>query len=251
MVIDMTTFRRWRARLHLNRIREAMDRVRAAKKPVLTFALGYADDHMLLAGSCQPRYGSIHRAPRWCAGRAAVSCSSAICSKKSVSLPGSIARANTNRLPSPIRATPSPTRHVGIWARWFSALWEEWQANVKKARPKADLAQVTGDITGWIDAAGGDLATAAIRAGLVDKLGDRVEFGARVAKIAGEDRLNDKPGAFAASDFDAFLADLGSERGGKAIGVSDHRRPDRRWRGGPRSRWRNPDRGSARRGARR
>jgi protease-4 len=101
----------------------------------------------------------------------------------------------------------------------YGALWAEWQANVKKARPKAQLAQMTGDTEGWLAAGGGDLADAALKSGLVDKLGDRVQFGARVAAIAGKDRASELPGAFAASAFDAFLADVGPESGGKAIGV--------------------------------
>jgi protease-4 len=78
---------------------------------------------------------------------------------------------------------------------------------------------MTGDTEGWLAAGGGDLADAALKSGLVDKLGDRVQFGARVAAIAGKDRASELPGAFAASGFDAFLADVGPESGGKAIGV--------------------------------
>ena len=48
VVIDMTTFLGG-GQVHLTEIGEAMDRVRKAKKPVLTYALGYGDDHMLLA----------------------------------------------------------------------------------------------------------------------------------------------------------------------------------------------------------
>ncbi len=101
----------------------------------------------------------------------------------------------------------------------YGALWEEWQANVKKARPKLALARVTGDPVGWINAAGGDLSKAAVSGGLVDKLGDRAQFGARVAAIAGEDPWSKKPGAFANSELDAFLADVGNPKRGKAIGV--------------------------------
>ena len=63
------------------------------------------------------------------------------------------------------------------------------------------------------------MAAAAVSAGLVDKLGDRVQFGARVAEIAGKDPWNKKPGSFAASEFDAYLASLGDSKAGKKIGV--------------------------------
>ncbi|PKP90547.1 MAG: signal peptide peptidase SppA, partial [Alphaproteobacteria bacterium HGW-Alphaproteobacteria-14] len=101
----------------------------------------------------------------------------------------------------------------------YSALWEEWQANVKKARPKLALARVTSDPVAWIDSADGNLAKAALSAGLVDKLGDRVAFGTRVAEIAGKDAWSTKPGSFAASDLGAFLAAVGEKHKGKAIGV--------------------------------
>jgi protease IV len=101
----------------------------------------------------------------------------------------------------------------------YGAMWEEWQANVKKARPKLALARVTSDPVGWISDAGGDLSKAALSGGLVDKLGDRAQFGARVAQIAGDDPWNKKPGAFAHSELGAFLADVGKPRSGKAIGV--------------------------------
>jgi protease IV len=48
VVFDLTTFLGG-GQVHLTEIGEAMERVRKAKKPVLTYALGYADDHMLLA----------------------------------------------------------------------------------------------------------------------------------------------------------------------------------------------------------
>jgi protease IV len=101
----------------------------------------------------------------------------------------------------------------------YGAMWEEWQANVKKARPKLALARVTSDPVGWVNAAGGDLAKAALAGGLVDKLGDRAQFGARVAEVAGKDPWTEKPGSFAASELSAYLADVGLPRSGKAIGV--------------------------------
>jgi protease-4 len=90
---------------------------------------------------------------------------------------------------------------------------------VTKARPKLALARVTGDPVGWINASGGNLGQAAVAAGLVDKLGDRAQFGTRVAELAGKDPWSKKPGAFAASDLGAFLANLSEPRKGKAIGV--------------------------------
>ena len=45
-------------------------------------------------------------------------------------------------------------------------MWDEWQANVKKARPDLDLERVTTDPVAWVQASSGDLAQAALAAGL-------------------------------------------------------------------------------------
>jgi len=217
VVIDMTTFMGG-GQVHLTEIGEAMDRVRKAKKPVLTYALGYADDHMLLAAHAS----EVWLDPQGVAlvtGPGGNNLYFADLLAK-VGINARIYRAGTfkSAVEPFARSSMSDEARENIGGL-YGALWEEWQANVTKARPKAQLAQVTRDTAGWIAAGGGDLADAALKAGLVDKLGDRVQFGARVAEIAGKDSGNDKPGAFAASEFGAYLAALGPESGGKTIGV--------------------------------
>lgn len=217
VVIDMTMFMGG-GQVHLTEIGEAMDRVRKAKKPLLTYALGYTDDHMLLAAHASevwlnPQGAALIMGP----GGTNLYFADLL---QKVGVNAKIYRAG--RFKSAVepyaRSSMSDEARENIGGL-YGALWAEWQANVKKARPEAQLAQVTGDTAGWLAAGGGDLADAALKAGLVDKLGDRVQFGARVAEIAGKDRSSELPGAFAASEFDAFLADIGPERGGKAIGV--------------------------------
>jgi protease-4 len=63
------------------------------------------------------------------------------------------------------------------------------------------------------------MAKAALSAGMVDKLGDRAAFGARVAEIAGKDPWSKLPGSFASTELAPYLADVGQPRKGKAIGV--------------------------------
>jgi protease-4 len=217
VVLDLTTFTGG-GQVHLIEIGEAMDRVRKAKKPVLTFALGYADDHMLLAAHAS----EVWLDPQGVAlvtGPGGNNLYFADLLQK-LGVNARIYRVGTfkSAVEPYSRSSMSDEARESI-AGVYNALWSEWQANVKKARPKANLAQITGDTAGFLAAGGGDLADAALKAGLVDKLGDRVQFGARVAEIAGKDSADDTPGAFAASDIGAFLADLGPERSGKAIGV--------------------------------
>ena len=217
IVLDLTLFTGG-GQVHLTEIGEAMDRARKAKKPVLTFALGYADDHMLLAAHAS----EVWLDPQGVAlvtGPGGNNLYFADLLQK-VGVNARIYRVGTfkSAVEPYSRSSMSDEARESI-AGVYNALWSEWQANVKKARPKVNLAQITTDTAGFIAAGGGDLADAALKAGLVDKLGDREQFGARVAEIAGKDRADETPGAFAASDLGAFLADIGPERSGKAIGV--------------------------------
>jgi len=217
VVIDLTTFLGG-GQVHLTEIGEAMDRLRKAQKPVLTYAMGYADDHMLLAAHAS----EVWLDPR---GLAVISGPggsnlyyAALLEKLSINarvyrvgeFKSAVEPWSRSSMSDEARANAS-----GL----YGALWEEYKANVTKARPKLALARITADPKAWIEGSGGDLAKAAQDAGLVDKLGDRVQFGARVAEIAGKDRWSELPGSFASSDLGAFLADVGKERQGKAIGV--------------------------------
>jgi protease-4 len=217
VVFDLSTFLGG-GQVHLTEIGEAMDRVRKAKKPVLTYALGYADDQMLLAA---------HASEVWLdpQGLAVISGPggsnlyyAGLLEKLSVN--ARIYRAGDfkSAVEPYSRSSMSDEARQNVGGL-YGALWEEWQANVQKARPKLALKRVTGDPVGWVASAGGDLAKAAISGGLVDKLGDRAEFGTRVAEIAGKDPWSAKPGNFASSELPAFLADVGTKTGGKAIGV--------------------------------
>jgi protease-4 len=101
----------------------------------------------------------------------------------------------------------------------YGSLWEEWQANVKKARPQLKMDLVTKTPAEWVSANKGDLAQAALAAGMVDKLGSWTEFGEHVAEIVGENKLDDTPGSFAHTDYGPWLADSAPSTPGKAIGV--------------------------------
>jgi protease-4 len=217
VVIDMTTFLGG-GQVHLKDIAEAMDRVRKAKKPVLTYAMGYADDHMLLAAHASevwldPQGMAVIAGPGgnnlYYAG---------LLEKLSIKARVYRVGAFKSAVEPYSRASMSDEARANIGGL-YGALWEEYKANVTKARPKLALARVTGDPVAWIESSGGDMAKAALDAGMVDKLGDRAQFGARVAELAGEDPWDKTPGSFAASELDPYLADLGQIRQGKTIGV--------------------------------
>ncbi|MFO6447920.1 signal peptide peptidase SppA [Erythrobacter sp. NE805] len=217
VVIDMTTFLGG-GQVHLKDIGESMDRVRKAGKPVLTYAKAYADDHILIAA---------HASEVWLdpIGVAVISGPG----RHNLYYAGLLEKLGVNARVYRVgefkaavepwsRTSMSDAARANIGGL-YAALWEEYKANVTRARPKLQLARVTGDPQAWIESSGGDMAEAALAAGLVDRLGDRAQFGARVAELAGKDPWSEKPGAFAASELPAYLADIGESRAGKKIGV--------------------------------
>lgn len=204
--------------VHLQTIGEALDRVRAAEKPVLAYATAYGDDGLLLASHAtevwmDPLGGAIIAGPG--GGRLYYA---ELLDKLKVN--ARVYRVGTYKSAvEPYSRNSMSEEARENYSALYGALWEEWQAHVKKARPKADIDAVTADPVGWIEAAGGDLATAALSSGLVDTLGSRSEFGERVAELAGENRLDDTPGAFSHTRLAPWLQDVGKDQPGKAIGV--------------------------------
>jgi protease-4 len=217
VVLDLTTFMGG-GHVHLKDIGEAMDRVRKAEKPVLTYALGYADDHMRIAAHAS----EVWLDPQGLAMIAGPGGSNLYFAGllEKLSINARVYRVGEFKAAvEPWSRTSMSEEARANIGGLYDALWEEWRANVTKARPKLALARVTSDPIAWIEGADGDLAKAALSAGLVDKLGDRAAFGARVAELAGKDPWSEKPGSFASSSFDAYLADNPIKRKGKAIGV--------------------------------
>ena len=204
--------------VHMKDIGEALQRARDADKPVLTYGVGYGDDAMMLAAHASevwldPLGGAVIAGPggnRLYFGQLL----------DDLNINTRIYRVGTYKSAvEPFdRSDMSPEARENAEAL-YGALWEEWQATVKKARPALDLDTVTKTPAEWVAASRGDLAKAALAAGLVDKLGSRVAFGERVAEIAGEDAYDTAPGAFAHTQYDAWLADNVATTSGSAIGV--------------------------------
>jgi protease-4 len=211
VVMDLSAFIGG-GQVHMQSIGDAMDRVRKAEKPVLTYALGYGDDHMHLAAHASevwidPMGGATIAGP----GGARLYYAGLL---ENLRVNARVYRVGTfkSAVEPYLLDGPSEASRENL-AALYGALWEEWQANVTKARPSLELDRVTSDPVAWVEASSGDLATAALDAGLVDTIGTKVEFGNRVAEIAGEDTLDGKPGTYAKSDFAPYLADVGPGTG--------------------------------------
>ncbi|WFL78137.1 signal peptide peptidase SppA [Altererythrobacter arenosus] len=217
VAIDLTRFLGG-GQVHLQEVGEAMDRVRGANKPVLTYAVGYMDDGMMLAAHASevwldPMGGAMIAGP----GGSNLYYGELI---EKLGINAHVYKVGTYKSAvEPYSRNSMSEESRENYTSLYGALWEEWQANVKKARPALDLARVTGQPAEWVAAAKGDLAQAALSAKLVDKLGSRIDFGKRMAELAGKDDWDDAPGSYASTGLKPFLADIGDKKPGKAIGV--------------------------------
>lgn len=217
VVLDLDIFA-GAGQVALENIAEKLDKVRAAKKPVLAFAVGYFDDSYLLAS---------HASEVWLDPMGA-----ALIAGPGGSQPyfkGLIDRLGVNvkvyrvgSFKSAVEpytlAGQSPEAKAANQAL-VDALWGNWQANVTAARPKAKLAAYVANPKSAIDDAGGDLAKAALAAGMVDRLGDRAAFGKRVAELAGSDK-DGLPGDFNYSTLKQYVAANPPKTGGNVIGIA-------------------------------
>jgi protease-4 len=217
LALDMSTFLGG-GQVHMEAIAEAIDRFKAHHKPVLAYAVAYSDDSLLLAAHAtevwvDPLGGAAITGPggerQYYAGLL-----------EKFKVKAHVYRVGTYKSavePYLLTGMSDPARENAT--AYLATLWQEWQANVKLARPQANIAMATADIPGWIDSNQGDLANAAVSAGLVDRIGTQVEWGQRLAQLSGRDTWSEKPGAFAATGLDAWLAETRPKKTGGKIGV--------------------------------
>jgi protease-4 len=217
VVLDLEAFGGGSA-VHLSQIGAAMDKVRAARKPVLVHSLIYTDDAMQLAA---------HSSEAWVDPMGGVAISGpggtllfykGLIDKLKANVHVFKVGTYKSAVEPYIRAEMSPEAREAMQAV-YGTLWQNWQDEVKKARPKADLTLATTDPAKWVKDNGNDAAQAALKSGLVDKIGDRVAFGQRVAQIVGADE-EEGLGAFKATELPVYLADKPSPKQGKAVAVA-------------------------------
>lgn len=168
----------------LAEIGDAIDKVRAKKKPVLAFATAYTTDSYQIAS---------HASEIWADSIGGVAIAGPGGSRlyykglmDRLGVTANVYRVGTfkSAVEPYLRADQSPEAEAANLA-YAGALWEQWLADVKKARPKAQIDPFIADTAAAVRAAGNDLSKASLDAGLVDKLGSRMAFNTRVAEISG------------------------------------------------------------------
>lgn len=195
----------------------ALDRVRRAGKRVLAYATGYADDGYQLAAHADeiwldPLGGVLLTGP----------------GRTNLYYGGLLQRLGVNvhvyrvgQFKSAVepytRSDMSPEARIAAQAL-VNTLWEFWQEDVTRARPRARVREWAANPQSFVDAAGGDLARAALNAGLVDHIGDRDAFGRRMAELVGNDDER-VPGRYNAVRYEAWANEHDVTRDGGRIGI--------------------------------
>ena len=195
---------------------EAIDEVRKSGKTVAAFATGYSNDAYQLAA---------HASEIWVPELGAVAVAGP--GGNNLYFKGLLDKlgvtANTYRVGEfksgiePFtRNDMSPEARENAQAL-ADALLETWKDDVRRARPQAaqGLEQFLGDPVAAAASGGGSLSRAALRLKLVDKIGERRAFHARLAKLGGDDE--DSAGGFKRIALSAYQRGLARDSG--PIGV--------------------------------
>ena len=170
----------------LTDLADAIRDLRASGKPVLAYATGYTDDSYQLASAAS----EIWLNPLGVVGLAGPGGSRLYYRGllEKVGVTAHVYRVGTYKAAvEPFtRDDMSPEAEQNAQAL-ANALLESWRESVAKGRPKAQVDPYMRNMTAAVQAAGGDMAKAALNAGLVDKLADRQAFEKRLAQLGGED----------------------------------------------------------------
>ncbi|MCJ2183220.1 signal peptide peptidase SppA [Novosphingobium sp. 1949] len=197
----------------------AIDQVRAAKKPVLAFANAYADDGVLLAAHASevwvdPMGGAFVSGP----GGSALYFKGLF---DRFGVNAHIYRAGTYKSAvEPYFLSGMSDKAREDYEGVYGALWAGWKADLAKARPKASIDLITRDPAAWAQSGKGNLAEASKASGLVDRIGDKTEFEARVTQLVGAapaTASDDLP--YANTSLATWLAANPAPRTGAKIGV--------------------------------
>src|SRR5205085_1491272 len=195
---------------------DAVRRVRASGKPVVAYGVGYTDDSYPLASAASeiwlsPLGGVLITGP----GGSNLYYKGLL---DKLGVTANVYRVGTYKsaVEPFIRNDMSPEAKQNYTALDQARL-ETWKQEIKQARPKANVDLFLGNMNGAIAAAGGDMAKAALQAGLVDRVGDRREFEARLAQLGGGEGSNGAP--FKQVKLSSYVPDVVKQSGSGPIGV--------------------------------
>ena len=174
-------------------VSEAIQRVRRSGKPVVAYATGYTDDGYQVASAASEIWLNPLGAVLITGPGGSSLYYKGLLDKLGVT--ANVYRVGTYKAAVEpfIRNDMSPEAKQNALAL-DQAVLETWRDSVKQARPKADVDLFLRDLPGAVQRAGGDMAKASLAAGLVDRIGDRQAFHARLQQLGGAD--SDNAGGF-------------------------------------------------------
>jgi protease-4 len=200
----------------INDLGEAVRRVRAAGKPVIAYGVGYTDDSYALASAASeiwlnPLGGVLIAGP----GGSNLYYKGLL---DKLGVTANVYRVGTYKsaVEPYIRNDMSPAAKENYTALDQARL-ASWRQEVNQARPKANIDLFLTNMNGAIAAAGGDMAKAALAAGLVDRIGDRRAFEARLADLGGGP--GDHGAGFKRVKLGSYVADVVDRSPSGPIGV--------------------------------
>ncbi|HZU51012.1 MAG TPA: signal peptide peptidase SppA, partial [Sphingomicrobium sp.] len=195
---------------------DAVRKVRQAGKPVIAYGVGYTNSSYALASAASeiwlnPLGGVLITGP----GGSGLYYKGLL---DKLGVTANVYRVGTYKaaVEPYIRNDMSPAAKQNALALDEARL-EAWKQEIKIARPKANIDLFLGNMNGAIAAAGGDMAKAALQAGLVDHVGDRRDFEARLAQLGGGAGANGNP--FKEVKLSSYVADVVPQKPIGPIGI--------------------------------
>jgi protease-4 len=194
----------------------AVRRVRDSGKPVIAYGVGFTDDSYALASAASeiwlnPLGGVLITGP----GGSNLYYKGLL-DKLGVTANVYRVGAYKSAVEPYIRNDMSPEARQNYTALDQARL-ETWKQEVKQARPKANIDLFLTNMNGAVAAAGGDIAKAALQAGLIDRIGDRREFEARLANLGGG--VGDHGAPFKRITPASYIADVVDQKPSGPIGI--------------------------------
>ena len=183
---------------------EAVRRVRAGGKPVVAYATAYSDDSYQLAANASEVWLSPMGAVALAGPGGKNLYFKGLMDKLGIT--ANVYRVGTYKsaIEPFTRSDMSPEAKENAQAL-AGALLETWRQHVATARPKTAVDAYLRDPVAALNAAGGDLGKAAVAARLVDKLGERSAYEARLAALGGADV--ERKGGYKAIRLAAYVND--------------------------------------------
>jgi protease-4 len=201
----------------INDLAEAVRQVRAAGKPVLAYGVGYTDGSYALASAASEVWlnplGGVQIAGP---GGSNLDYKGLL---DKLGVTANVYRVGTYKsaVEPFIRNDMSPEARQNYTALDQARL-ETWRQQVHLARPKANVDLFLKDMNGAIRAAGGDMAKAALAAGLIDHIGDRRQFEDRLIELQGDNPRREGV-EFKPIKLASYVSDVVDDRPRGPIGV--------------------------------